>query len=167
MTAVNRGKQFEDQIRQAFERVPETSVDRLHDQTSGYKGSSNICDFICYNYPYQYYIECKSCYGNTLSIHTNNPKNLYGAITNTQWEGLLEKSQIPGCIAGYMIWFIDHDRTIFVPAQSMAVHRELGEKSYNIAKQWDTDYVEIPGIKRRVLFDYDMTSFLDRAPLKK
>ena len=41
---VNRGKQFEDVIRQAFEKVPDVSIDRLHDQTNGFRGSQNICD---------------------------------------------------------------------------------------------------------------------------
>lgn len=40
----NRGKQFENVIREAFERVPNVSIDRLHDQTNGFKGSQNICD---------------------------------------------------------------------------------------------------------------------------
>lgn len=42
--AVNRGKKFEDVIRVAFERVSNVSIDRLHDQTTHYKGSQNICD---------------------------------------------------------------------------------------------------------------------------
>lgn len=42
--SVNRGKQFEDVIKTAFEKVPGVSIDRLHDQTTGYAGSSNICD---------------------------------------------------------------------------------------------------------------------------
>ena len=40
----NRGKQFEDVIETAFEKVPNTSVVRLHDQTTGYLGSTNHCD---------------------------------------------------------------------------------------------------------------------------
>lgn len=42
--SVNRGKKFEDIIRKSFERVPNVSIDRLHDQTNGFKGSQNICD---------------------------------------------------------------------------------------------------------------------------
>jgi hypothetical protein len=161
--AVNRGKQFEDQISAAFEKIPNTSVTRLIDPQGGQAGVSNICDFIVYHYPTQFFIECKSCYGNTLSINSNNPKKKYGAISNKQWEGLEEMSKIEGVVAGYMIWFIDHDRTIFVPAQSMIVHKELGEKSYNIGKQWDSDYIEIKGKKKRVLFDYDMTDFIRKC----
>ena len=150
--AVNRGKQFEEQIKEAFEKVPHTSVTRLIDPQNGYAGVRNICDFIVYHYPHQYFIECKSCYGNTLPFYN---------ITKNQWDGLYEKSKIDGVVAGYIIWFIDHDRTIFVPAQSMITHKELGAKSYNIAKQWDSDYIEIEGKKKRVLFDYDMNSFFE------
>ena len=46
--AENRGKQFEEQIKKSFEKVKGVSVDRLHDQTTGYLGSTNICDFIVY-----------------------------------------------------------------------------------------------------------------------
>lgn len=42
--AVNRGKDFENVVRTAFEKVPNVSIDRLHDQTTGWKGSTNICD---------------------------------------------------------------------------------------------------------------------------
>ena len=45
---VNRGKQFEEQIKQAFLNVKDCSVDRLYDTTSGFIGVANICDFIIY-----------------------------------------------------------------------------------------------------------------------
>lgn len=41
---VNRGKQFEHVIQEAFEKVDGVSIDRLHDQTTGFSGSQNICD---------------------------------------------------------------------------------------------------------------------------
>ena len=44
--AQNRGKQFEDVIKKAFLKVPDVSIDRLHDQTTGFLGSKNICDFV-------------------------------------------------------------------------------------------------------------------------
>ena len=72
--AVNRGKQFEDVVREAFEKVEGVSIDRLHDQTNGFRGSQNICDFIVYKYPHQYYIECKSVHGAYIA---------YLSLTNT------------------------------------------------------------------------------------
>ena len=149
--AINRGKKFEEQVRAAFERVPDTSVIRLIDPQSGYAGVRNICDFIIYHYPVQYFVECKSCYGNTLP---------FSNITDNQWTGLLEQSNIAGVVAGYMIWFIDHDITIFVSADIMEKHKQLGEKSFNITKPWVGEYEVISGKKRKILFDYDVADFM-------
>lgn len=161
--AVNRGKQFEDAIREAFEKVPGVSIDRLHDQTTKFKGTSaNICDFIVYKEPYEYYIECKSVHGNTLSIHSNDPKHKYGNISNTQWEGLLEKSFIEGVTAGIICWWIDKDRTLFIPIQTLQKLLNSGNVSYRY--DWDSyDVVEIKGKKKRVFFDYDMEEFLNEV----
>ena len=178
--AKNRGKKFEDIVKQAFERVPEVSVDRLHDQTTGYLGASNICDFIVYRKPFEYYIECKSVHGNTLSIHSI-PKadksgvlhGFYGNITDTQWDGLLEKSKIPGVTAGVMCWWVDKDVTLFLPIQILVDAREMGHKSvrydFNFGKVVMGDdfriaktirVVPVIGTKKRVFFDYDMEQFL-------
>ena len=40
----NRGKQFESMVKESFERVEGVSIDRLHDLTNGFSGSSNISD---------------------------------------------------------------------------------------------------------------------------
>lgn len=160
--AVNRGKQFEDVIRESFEKVPGVSIDRLHDQTTHYKGSTNICDFIVYLEPYEYYFECKSIHGNTLSIHSNDPKRKYGSISNAQWEGLLEKSQIEGVTAGIICWWIDKDVTLFIPIQRLKICRDNEWKSINYKKALTiADCIEIKGKKKRVFFEYDMEEFLN------
>lgn len=167
ITKPNRGKEFEYVIKKSFEKIPNISIDRLPDQMSGYSGSSNICDFIVYHSPIQLYIECKATYGNTLSIHSNNPKRAYGDISNTQWEGLLEKEKIYGVAAGYIIWYIDNDMTYFVPAHIAKQFKDSGKKSINIKDLVDTDGLEIEdviklhGNKKRIFFDYDMKGFLD------
>lgn len=155
--AENRGKQFESVIKECFEKVPGVSIDRLHDQTNGFAGSSNICDFIVYKKPFEFYIECKSVHGNTLSIHGNNPKHRYGNISNKQWEGLMNKSYIDGVIAGVICWWIDKDVTMFIPIDVLEECRGHGMKSI----RYDfTGGVEIKGRKKRVFFDYDMKSFI-------
>ena len=161
--AVNRGKQFEDAIESAVMNCKNVSIDRLNDPAAGYAGVRNICDFIVYDYPYQYYFECKSCYGNTLSIHSNNPKKRYGAITNNQWEGLLEKAPIPGVQAGVIVWFIDHDITVYVPIEQLAELRNNGAKSLNIKDitNGTIAFLTVPGRKKRVLFEYDARTFLN------
>ena len=93
----NRGKQFENVIRKAFECVEGVSIDRLNDNTAGFKGVAGICDFIVYKEPYEYYIECKSVHGASLPFRN---------ITDTQWSGLLEKSKIEGVYAGIICWVI-------------------------------------------------------------
>ena len=169
--AVNRGKQFEEVVRQAFEAVEGVSVDRLHDQTTGYIGSSNICDFIVYKKPYEYYIECKSVHGNTLSIHSVPKPNkhgvlhgLYGSITDTQWEGLLAKTKIKGVVAGILCWWVDTDVTKFLPIQELAEMRSWGMKSvhYNMMAGY-----KVEGQKKRVFYDYDMLKLLKRLESKE
>lgn len=167
----NRGKQFENVIEKAFKKVPNTSIVRLHDQTTGYLGSTNHCDFIVYNKPFEYHLECKSVHGNTLSIHSipKQDKNgklhgFYGNITDTQWEGLLEKSKIPGVIAGVICWWIDKDVTKFIPIQALEYERFIGAKSIRYDSKMFSS-IEIKGNKKRVFFDYDAERFLTDVAL--
>lgn len=170
--AVNRGKQFEHIFQQQLERLPDVSVDRIHDQVTGFKGSQNICDFIVYRKPYQYYFECKSVHGNTLSIHSN-PKpdksgklhGFYGNITDTQWEGLFKKSQIPGVMAGVLCWWVDKDVTKFIPIQSLQEMYQDGAKSfsYEYSSVNGNPVITLKGQKKRVFFDYDLKDFLDNV----
>lgn len=158
---VNRGKDFEGQVYDGFAKIDGVSIDRLPDPMAGYAGVKNICDFIVYKQPTQYYIECKSCYGNTLSINSNDPKKKYGAITNNQWEGLLEKSKIPGVRAGVFVWFIDHDVTFWYDIRLLQECKDYGMKSISWANTCcHNDMCKIiEGQKRRILFDYDFIPF--------
>lgn len=148
--AVNRGKQFEEQIRQSFLKVPDTSVYRLQDSMGGYQGIANICDFIVYKYPYQHFIECKSHAGNTFP---------FSCITSTQLNGMLEMSKIYGVKAGIIIWFIDKDVTGYIPIQTIDTLIKSGDKSI----RYDSpNLMLLKGTKKRILFDYDMSNFLRR-----
>ena len=149
--AENRGKKFENVIKESFLKVPNVSIDRLHDQTNGFKGSQNICDFIVYREPYEYYFECKSVHGNRLPFRN---------ITETQRTGLLQKSFIEGVFAGIICWWIDKDKTLFLPIQTIKILANEGIASYHY--DWDAvGTVEIKGKKKRVFFDYDMEEFLN------
>ena len=163
----NRGKQFESVIKSAFEKVPNVSIDRLHDQTTGYIGSQNIGDFIVYKEPYEYYIECKSVHGNTLP---------FSNISETQWNGLLDKSEIEGVFAGIICWWVDKDITKFLPIQLLRIMKNNGSKSIRydsdttVGQVFLNDYshksftpITIKGKKKRVFFDYDMEEFLEEV----
>ena len=149
--AINRGKQFEGVVRESFERVPDCSVDRLHDQMTGFKGSQNICDFVVYKCPYQFYIECKAVHGNTLP---------FSNITSTQWDGLLKKSKITGVVAGVLCWWVDHDATRFIPIKILDVRKQAGDKSIRYDVE-DRNIKNIKGKKKRVFYEYDFKEFLN------
>lgn len=164
--AINRGKQFEQTIKDAFLKVTNVSVDRLHDQTTGYKHSSaNICDFIVYKKPGLFYIECKTTHGNTLP---------FSNISANQWDGLLEKSKIDGVAAGIICWWVDRDVTWFIPIQFLQKAREAGFVSvpFDFDKKWVLDGyssdimpIAIGGKKKRVFFEYNMVRFLEELSL--
>lgn len=145
MGNVNRGKEFENVIREAFKRVPETMVVRLPDPVQGYLGYRNICDYIVYHYPYIYCFECKSVHGNLFPF--NN-------ITHNQWRGMCEVSPIKGVIAGVICWWVDFDITRYIPMYELDRLAKDGKKSlrYDFT---DYEYIDIPGRKKRVFFEYD------------
>lgn len=155
MSSVNRGKQFEQVIRESFERVPGVSIDRLNDNTAGFKGIAGICDFIVYREPYEYYFECKSI---------NRGAFPFSNITDTQWNGLLQKSQIKGVFAGIIVWFIKDEVTCFIPIQLLVELKNGGHKSINV-KDVDNFVYELGGAfklvgkKKRIFYEYDMVEF--------
>ena len=153
MSKPNRGKDFEKRIFEAFNKLEDVSIDRIPDQMSGYTGSKNVSDFIMYAYPYQYYIECKAFYGNTINFDRI-----------PQLDDLCNKDAIQGVSAGCMLWFIDHDITVWIRSGILKSWKEAGNKSVNIkaVKNNKIAYMFIKGDKKRVFFDYDMKPFLGR-----
>ena len=155
--AVNRGKQFEYIMREEFARVPNTSVIRLHDQTTGFAGSTNICDLVVYHYPTMYCIECKSIHGNTFPLSN---------LTDNQLKGLREQSLVDGVVSGVMCWWVDREVTKFIPIQVIDYLIASGRKSI----RYDDTVSNAPlthktfdltGKKKRVFFEYNMQEFFD------
>ena len=149
--ANNRGKDFEELIRKGFEKLPNTTIERMPDPTMGYLGVRNKCDFLAYHFPYVYYLECKTVHSHRLPI--NN-------ITFNQRTGMLDVSEVRGVIAGVICWFIPEEKTIFMPIQVIERYRLAGEKSINIRKMNDPDFIELMGKKKRVFYDYDFAEFI-------
>ena len=122
MASINYGKKFEERFKLDFiSSMKDSSIDRIYDTMSEYKNIHNICDFICYKYPFIFYIEVKSHKGNTFPL-----RNL------TQYDMLLQKVGIPGVRSGVLIWFIEHDRIIYVPISTIQKMKQNNEKSVNI-----------------------------------
>lgn len=152
----NRGKQFETVVKEAFEKTACTNIIRLHDQTSGFRGSVNPCDFIVYRYPYQYAIECKSVNGNTFPLSN---------ITDNQWNELTKMGNVPGVIAGVLCWWVEKGITKFIPIRALNFMRVQGYKSirYDAGVPFGCeDYmVPIEGKRKRIFFEYDMEAFFE------
>ena len=150
---LNRGKDFEEVIKQAFLEVPGTVVERMPDPVQGYLGIKNKCDFYIYHFPYVYYIECKS---------VNSHRLPFLNITFNQRTGMADAVENFGVVAGIMCWFITEDKTVFLPIQTIVRRRLAGEKSINIRKLPEDEYIEISGRKKRVFFEYNMAEFLTK-----
>lgn len=155
MNRVSRGKDFEAVVREAFERVPDTHVYRVPDQQTYRVGSKNPCDFLIYHKPVLYAIECKA---------TNKPSLPFSNVTEFQWTELLKMSQVSGVVAGILCWFVNQDRTVFIPIQFLETLKQNGAKSIRYdADDWAI--IEIQGRKKRVFWDYDFKHFFQSIPL--
>ncbi len=148
----NRGKKFEDIIRKAFEAMPDVSVDRLRDAPRKLKGVDNPSDFIVYKKPHEIYVECKSHKGNTLP---------FSCIREEQLKGMGEKSLIDGVKAGIIIWYIDHDLTVWIPICDVLWWFKEGNKSINVKDLSKMKHIVIQGKKKRIYFDYFTDDFLN------
>ena len=156
---INRGKQFENKLREQFEKVPDTLCLRLYDVTTGHKNQNNPCDLIVFRKNTLTLIECKAIHGNTLNFKSH--------IQENQWEKLLKYSFLPGVNAGIIVWFIDLDKTYFVPIWDLNYAKTvLNKKSFNAKLDnyfSSNGCYEIYGEKKRVFFEYNLKSFLDEV----
>lgn len=150
--SINRGKQFESLIQEQLEKVPEISIDRLYDVTTGYKNQNNPCDFIVYKYPHILYLECKTTNTSTL--------NFKFQIRENQLAKLTKKSKIEGVVAGILCWFVKNDKTIFIPIQYINELIQSNKKSFNANNFDTTKVIELNGYKKRIFFEYDLEDFL-------
>ena len=142
----SRGKSFEEKFKEDWKKsFPNGSIDRLYDSMTGYASISNVSDFICYNYPNQYYIECKSHKGASIPF------------TNiSQYDKMEQKVGIPGVRAGIVLWLYDKDRVFYIPISTIKQMKQKGQKSVGI-RSIEEGYkiIEIPSVKLRVYMDSD------------
>lgn len=148
----NRGKQFEEVIKKSFQKVKNCYIQRLYDPGFGYSGVKNFSDFFIFLSPYLIFLECKSVDGGTLN---------FSRITENQLKGLEEVSKRENIIAGVLIWFKERDFTCFVPIDSIIKAKKLGLKSISYTSIDNLYHIPLNGQKKRVLFEYDIESFLE------
>lgn len=153
--AKDYGKAFEAQFKKDWLQMPGASIDRLYDVISGYKSISQICDFIGYVYPNIFYLECKSVMnGNTFPL-----SNL------TQYDKMIEKVGIPGVRCGVVIWFVQHQKVVYVPLSYIKELKENDKKSVNIKTlgKEGVNIFEVPSNCRRIFLSSDY-SFMKNLP---
>lgn len=145
------GKAAEGKIREWLDH-PENghSLDRIPDQMTGFYGSKNICDFVYYRYPNQYYIESKATEADRWDL---------SQLTDTQFNGLLSKSHIKGCFGVVIVLWASYQETYVFDIRDLAQLVRSGQKSLNIKKrlEWPIPYVKIPCVAntRKHLLDYE------------
>ena len=149
------GKKAEAKIQQWLDRPADGySFDRIPDQMTGfYMVSRNVSDFICYKYPYFYYIESKS---------TEQDRFSFDQLTDTQRNGMRKKAEIEGVYGLVIVLFATYKRAFIFNIKDIAdlidpETAKLKVKSINIKKidKWPIPYKEIQTIpSRKNLLDY-------------
>lgn len=151
--AQNKGKVFEQLVRQQFNELPNVSVDRINDNV-GYAGAYNIADLIVYRKPHKYYIECKTIKGTSFPFSNINQK----ALLDMQYQSIID-----GVNCYFIVWFIDLDKTIAINANEIYVKfNGYGKKSIGVSSFDDFDYILVKGQKKRTYYNYDMQDLLNQ-----
>lgn len=145
------GKKLEGKIEEWLTRPQDGySTDRIKDQMTGFFGSSNICDYTCFKAPYLYYIECKATYEDRFD---------FSMLTETQHDGLLEKSEIDNVFGWVIVLFATYKRAFAIDIREIKRLEDMGKKSLNIKKidKWDIAYKELRAIpnNRKQVLDYE------------
>jgi len=145
------GKKFEEKFRQQWaETVPDSFCYRLNDQMSGYLGSSNISDFICYKQPDLFLIECKEHQGNVLPFSAFR-----------QYEGLTQYADVKGVHAGVVCWFSEHDKVLWIPIKTFMQLKAEDKKSFNIKDIDKYECLELPSKKLRTFMNTDYSALIE------
>lgn len=147
------GKKFESHMRENWKSSVQNSfIYRLNDQMSGYMGSSNVSDFICYKKPNLFLIECKAHSGNTFPFSAFR-----------QYEGLAEYFDIDGVQAGVILWLYDHDIVVWIPINTFIKLKNENKKSFNVKYINNPEYecLVLPSKKLRTFMDTDYSALID------
>lgn len=116
---------------------------------TGFWGSTNICDFTLYKFPYMYYLESKATWEDRFN---------FSMLTEKQHDGLLEKSKIEGVFSYVVVLFATYKRAFLIDIKDIRKLEEKGKHSLNIKKidKWGISYKEIMTVpnSRKQLLDY-------------
>ena len=118
----NKGKRFEEHFKEDWLKTfPKTFFYRIIDQQTGYVGSTNLCDFLCFVQGKLYLIETKSHLGNTF------PWDSF-----PQYERMISRAGMEGIRSGVVLWMRDHDLIVYLPVTFIKYLKDNGYKSFNV-----------------------------------
>ena len=150
---MERGKKFESRFREDWiKSLPNSFLFRLNDNTAGYHGISSPCDFIGYQRPNIFLIECKSHEGNTFPFSAFR-----------QYENMLQYKDISGLHAGVILWLLDHDLVLWIPIKTFEKLKIEDKKSFNVKMVDDPEYesLVLPSKKLRTFMETDYSKLIE------
>lgn len=124
----------------------------MKDDSLGFVGVRNPCDFILYKTPNIYLLELKSHKGKSIP---------FGALQAYQIESLHRYSQMDGVVAGFIFNFRDMSETYFVDATLVYQFYHTGErKSFSL--EWTREHgLLIRQELKRTRYRYDLSNLLN------
>lgn len=145
-------KAFEERVREGWMKsFPNGLIVRLYDNMSGYINISNVSDFIAYEYPNIYFLECKVHKGASIP---------FSVIP--QYDDLIKVAGLQGVRSGVIIYLYDKEKVYYVPAKTIKQMKEDGKKSVGLkAVKEGYRIIDIPSKKLRVFMDSDYTVLKD------
>lgn len=143
------GKIFEEEFKASV--PPDYFLNRLKDDTAGFSGVSNPCDFQIYGYPLFFLLELKSHKGKSIPLDKIRPNQI---------KGMHKAVQHKGVYGGFIFNFRDLEETYYVSVDLVVEFINAGDR-----KSIPVDYcrevgVRVPQTKKRVRYTYDISSLL-------
>jgi len=147
--AKDEGKKFEQDFKASV--PPDVYLHRLKDDTAGFIGVSNPCDFQLYKYPLLFLLELKSCKGKSIPLTHIRPNQIQGMHTAVQHEGIY---------GGFIINFRELEETYYLSVNLVIEFINAGERK-SLPIDWCRENgIRIPQTKKRVRYSYDIASLL-------
>lgn len=151
MASNNIGKTFEQEFKECV--PPDYYLYRLKDDTNGFYGVSNPCDYILFRSPYLFLVELKTHKGKSIPIAKIRPNQIQGMEKATHYEGVY---------GGFLINFRELEETYYITVQDVIQFTQTEERK-SIPVEWCRDHgVKIEQKKKRVRYSYDLESWLRR-----
>ena len=149
MASNNIGKTFEQEFKECV--PPDYYLYRLKDDTSGFYGVSNPCDYILFRSPYLFLVELKTHKGKSIPISKIRPNQIQGMAKAVEHKGIY---------GGFIINYRDLEETYYIAVMDMVAFINSTDRKSIPVEYCRENGVQIPQKKKRTRYSYDMSYFL-------